>query len=81
MSIFPKTFSALITPRGGASSKAESTVYSTVQFATNPGRFDPVSFRPGYNFCNPFFLSFFLPLRLNPRGGRQTGHYPTILWL
>ena len=28
MSIFPKTFSALITPRGGASSKAESTVYS-----------------------------------------------------
>ena len=28
MSLFPKTFSALITPRGGASSKAESTVYS-----------------------------------------------------
>ena len=28
MSIFPKSFSALITPRGGASSKAESTVYS-----------------------------------------------------
>ena len=42
MSIFPKTFSALITPRGGASSKAESTVYSysyrslaTVLYACN----------------------------------------------
>ena len=40
-----------------------------------PGRFGPESFRPWVVSARVFlfFLSFFLPIRLNLRGGHQTG--------